>query len=197
MHGSGDARLDFLEAQAALRAKSPTAAANREGKSHSTGSNGASAAGRATSSGARHPANATQAPGRSARATSWLLQVVAAAILGQTLFFKFSAAPESVAIFTALGAEPWGRIGSGLAELLAVILLLVPRTAVLGALLSLGVMGGAIASHVLFLGIAVTNSDGSSDGGLLFALAIVVAACSAAILAIRRRQIPVLGPALF
>src|ERR1051326_1027799 len=104
---------------------------------------------------------------------SWTFQLIAAAILFQTLFFKFTAAEESVYIFTTLGIEPWGRIGSGLAELLAVVLLLVPRTVTLGALLALGVISGAIVSHLTRLGIVVKN-----DGGLLFALALIVFACS-------------------
>jgi hypothetical protein len=121
-------------------------------------------------------------------ATSWILQLVVAAILFQTLFFKFTAAAESVYIFTTLGLEPWGRIGSGVAELAACVLLLVPRTVALGALLSLGVISGAIVSHLTRLGIVVQD-----DGGLLFALAVIVFVASAAILAIRRRGIPLLG----
>ncbi|MCA9290676.1 MAG: hypothetical protein KDA25_06080, partial [Phycisphaerales bacterium] len=69
------------------------------------------------------------------RAIAWLLQITAAAILAQTLFFKFTASAESVYIFTTLGVEPWGRIGSGVAELVAATLLLIPRTIVYGALL--------------------------------------------------------------
>ena len=115
---------------------------------------------------------------------SWACQLVAAAILLQTLFFKFTAAPESVYIFTKLGMEPWGRLGSGLVELAACVLLLVPRTAALGALGSLAVISGAIASHLTRLGIAVQN-----DGGLLFALALVVFACSAVVLWLRRDEL--------
>jgi hypothetical protein len=118
----------------------------------------------------------------------WTCQVVAAAILFQTLFFKFTAAPESVYIFSKLGLEPWGRIGSGIAELIACVLLLVPRTAALGALLSLGVISGAIVSHLTRLGIVVMN-----DGGLLFGLALVVFACSAVVLWLRRGELPVIG----
>lgn len=114
---------------------------------------------------------------------SWLLQLVAAAILAQTLFFKFSAAEESVYIFTTLGMEPWGRIGSGIAELIAVVLLLVPRTVPLGALLSLGVISGALGAHVTRLGIEVKG-----DGGELFYLAVVVFLASAGILFLRRGQ---------
>ena len=119
---------------------------------------------------------------------SWVLQLVAAGILFQTLFFKFTGAPESIYIFTTLGIEPWGRIGSGVAELIACVLLLVPRTVPLGAILALGVISGAIVSHLTKLGIVVMG-----DGGLLFGLALVVFAASAIVLVIRRGQLPVVG----
>ncbi len=119
---------------------------------------------------------------------SWSLQIIAAGILFQTLFFKFTGAEESRYIFQTLGAEPWGRIASGLIELVAVVLLLVPRAVVVGALLTLGVISGAILSHLTKLGIVVRD-----DGGLLFGLAVAVFLCSAGILVIRRKQIPVLG----
>jgi putative oxidoreductase len=124
--------------------------------------------------------------------TSWVLQLVVALILFQTLFFKFTGAEESKYIFSRLGMEPWGRIGSGVVELIAVVLLLYPRTTVLGALLAIGVISGAIVSHLTKLGIVVMN-----DGGLLFGLALVVFVGSACILVIRREQIPVIGPRLF
>src|SRR5260221_12877580 len=105
---------------------------------------------------------------------SWGLQLGVAAILLQTLFFKFTGADESVYIFSTIGrflsvpaAEPWGRIGSGIVELLASLLLLLPATAALGAVLTMGVMAGAIASHLIVLGIEVKG-----DGGLLFGLAV-------------------------
>jgi len=120
--------------------------------------------------------------------TSWILQLIAAAILAQTLFFKFSGAAESKFIFTTLGAEPWGRVATGCAELVAVVLLLAPRTITLGSLLAFGLMTGAIGSHLTKLGIVVQN-----DGGLLFGLALAVFACSAVVLVLRRREIPVLG----
>ena len=84
--------------------------------------------------------------------TSWTLRGIAAVILLQTLFFKFTGAKESVYIFTTLGMEPWGRIGSGVAELIASILLLLPQTVVFGAILSLGVISGAIFFHLTKLG---------------------------------------------
>jgi hypothetical protein len=120
---------------------------------------------------------------------SWVLQLVAAGILLQTLFFKFTGAEESVYIFSTLGAEPWGRIGSGIVELIASVLLLLPATASLGAILAAGVMAGAIFSHLTVLGLEVKG-----DGGLLFALAVIVFASSAIVLTIRRTQLPVVGP---
>ena len=128
---------------------------------------------------------------------SWALRLIVAGILFQTLFFKFTGAAESVQLFTKLGLEPAGRIGSGIAELIAVLLLLYTPTVTLGALLSLGVISGAIFSHLTKLGIAVTNSDGSSDGGLLFVLALVVFVGSALLLVLHRAAIPVLGMRFF
>lgn len=128
---------------------------------------------------------------------SWALQIIVAGILVQTLFFKFTGATESVYIFTRLGLEPWGRIGSGVVELIAVILLLIPSTVTIGAILSIGVIGGAIMSHLTKLGIIVINSDGTTDRGLLFILALAVFVGSAIILFIRRTEIPVIGQRLF
>ena len=124
---------------------------------------------------------------------SWALQAVVAVILLQTLFFKFTGAPESVYIFSKLGAEPWGRIASGVFELVAAALLLYPRTVAVGALMSLGVISGAIFSHLTKLGVALTEVG---DRGELFALALVVFAGSAAVLFIRRRELPFLGAVL-
>jgi hypothetical protein len=122
------------------------------------------------------------------KTVSWILQIIVALILFQTLFFKFTGAKESIYIFSKLGMEPWGRIGSGIVELIAVGLLLHPRTITLGALLSAGVISGAILSHLTKLGIIVQD-----DGGLLFALALAVLAGSIAILLIRYREIPLIG----
>lgn len=121
---------------------------------------------------------------RAALISTWVLQFVAAAILLQTLFFKFTGAEESVFIFSRLGLEPWGRIGTGVAELIAALLLLVPATAVLGALFTLGIISGAILSHLFVLGVVVQN-----DGGLLFTLAVVVFTCALAVLAVRRSEL--------
>src|SRR5437867_1273145 len=133
---------------------------------------------------------------------SWICRIVAAIILLQTLFFKFTAAPESVYIFTKLGTfvhtylpfasigtvEVSGRIGSGIIELIAAVLLLTPRFAWAGAILAMAATGGAIVSHLTFLGIEVQG-----DKGLLFFLAIAVIVTSAIALFLHRMQIPVFG----
>ena len=121
---------------------------------------------------------------------SWILRGVAALILLQTLFFKFTGAKESIYIFSTLGLEPWGRIGSGIAELIASFLLLYPRTVVYGAALSLGVISGALVSHLTKLGITLPAVD---DHGELFALAVVVFLCSAGVLMMHRQEIPLLS----
>jgi hypothetical protein len=128
---------------------------------------------------------------RSSMIVSWIFQVTAAVILAQTLFFKFTGAPESRFIFSTLGIEPWGRIGTGVLELVAVLLLLNPRTAATGAVLAMGLMGGAIFSHLTRLGIAVQG-----DGGLLFTLACIVLLSGAIVAFLRRREIPLLGQML-
>ena len=115
---------------------------------------------------------------------TWILRIVPALIMLQTLFFKFSAAPESVYIFTKLGIEPWGRIGIGCIELVASILLLIPRFTFIGAFLTVGISAGAIFSHLTQLGIVVQD-----DGGELFILACILFVTSLALLVILRKKI--------
>lgn len=115
----------------------------------------------------------------------WSARILAAVIMLQTLFFKFTGAEESVYIFSQLGAEPVGRIGVGVLELIASVLLLTPRYVWLGAILGIGLMAGAIMGHLTVLGIDVMG-----DGGYLFFLAVVVLICSATTLIIHRMQIP-------
>ena len=124
----------------------------------------------------------------------WIVRIIVAVVLLQTLFFKFTAAKESVYIFSTLGAEPWGRIGSGVVELIAALLLLLPRTAVYGAILALGTISGAIFAHLTKLGITIPAVD---DHGGLFGLAVVVFVGSLVVLYFRRSEIPVIGPKLF
>lgn len=114
----------------------------------------------------------------------WILRIIVSVILLQTLYFKFTAAPESVYIFSNLGIEPYGRIGSRIAELIIVILILIPKTTWLGALGGSCVMTGAILSHLLVLGIEVQG-----DGGLLFFLALTTLFCCLILLYINRNVI--------
>ncbi|MDQ8202209.1 DoxX family protein [Pelagicoccus sp. SDUM812003] len=114
---------------------------------------------------------------------SWIAQIVAAVIFAQTLFFKFAGAEESVYIFSTLGVEPWGRWLAGISELVAAGLLMHPRLSWLGAMVGVGVMLGAIASHLLVLGIEVQD-----DGGLLFSLALVATVACGMCIALRRSQ---------
>jgi len=116
---------------------------------------------------------------------TWILRLTAALILLQTLFFKFTASEESVYIFSTLGMEPYGRIGSGIIELIAAILILMTRTTLLGALLGAGVMLGAIFSHIFVLGVEVKN-----DGGLLFILAIITFLCCSGLVFKHKSKIP-------
>lgn len=120
---------------------------------------------------------------------SWVLRIVTAAILLQTLYFKFTAAPESVYIFTTLGLEPWGRIGTGVVELIAAVLLLIPATVFYGAALSLLVISGAIMGHLTKLGITLPAVN---DNGELFGLAVAVFVCSAALIVMHRFEFPLL-----
>lgn len=124
---------------------------------------------------------------------SWTARIIVAVILLQTLFFKFTGAEESRYIFTTLMGpefEAIGRIGSGIVELFAAILLLTPSKAWLGSVIALGTISGAIFSHLTMLGIEVKG-----DGGLLFGLAVIVFVLSAVVLLIHRRELPILGQA--
>ena len=114
-----------------------------------------------------------------------LLRIVVALILIQTLRFKFTAHPDSIFIFESLGMEPYGRIGIGVLELISGALLLIPKTAWAGALLSIGVLFGAIVSHLTILGVEVNN-----DKGLLFYTALVTFILSCSILYLQRKDIP-------
>jgi uncharacterized membrane protein YphA (DoxX/SURF4 family) len=118
----------------------------------------------------------------------FILRLIIAVILIQTLRFKFTAHPDSVYIFTKVGLEPLGRIGIGILELIAGILLLFKKTAWAGATLTLGLIGGAIIMHLTKLGIEVKD-----DGGVLFYTAIVTFVLSLIVLYIYRANIPFIG----
>jgi len=114
----------------------------------------------------------------------WVLRILAALILLQTLFFKFTAAPESVYIFSVIGMEPWGRIGIGVLELIASVLILIPSTTLYGSVMAVALMAGAVFFHLTKLGISVLN-----DGGQLFIYALVVLFSSAALIIIKRKDL--------
>ena len=104
-----------------------------------------------------------------ANVAPWILRIIAAFIMLQTLYFKFSGSEESIYIFSKLGMEPWGRIGTGVLELIASALILIPKTTFIGSVLAICLMLGAIGAHVTKLGVVVQN-----DGGLLFIYALLV-----------------------
>ncbi len=114
----------------------------------------------------------------------WVLRILAAVILLQTLYFKFTAHPQSIKLFTTLGMEPWGRIGTGVFELIASILILIPRTTLLGALMGLGLMAGAIFFHLTKLGIIFDGDAG------LFTYAVITFVCCLLLIIIYRKNIP-------
>jgi hypothetical protein len=142
------------------------------------------------------PATAPVPTGSSFRRNAmvpWAAQLVVVVILAQTLFFKFTYAPETRYIFESRGGRPAATLVA-LAELVCVVLLLIPRTAAVGAALALAVIGGAITTHLTSLGIEVKNPvTGEGDGGLLFGLALAVAVGSLVVLAFRWRQLPYVG----
>lgn len=122
---------------------------------------------------------------RAETVVSWTCRIIAAAIMIETLFFKFTGAPESVYIFSKMNLESWWRYGQGIWELLASILLLTPRTVWAGGTLTLGAMGAAIVSHITVLGIEIQG-----DGGLLFGMACTAFLCGATTTFLYRREIP-------
>ena len=117
-------------------------------------------------------------------AVIWVLRLIAAVIMLQTLFFKFSGSPESIYIFKTLGMEPYGRIGTGVMELIASILILYPKTTAYGAVLAIGLMAGAIFFHLTKLGLVVMD-----DGGQLFIYALLVFISSLVLAIIYRQQL--------
>lgn len=117
----------------------------------------------------------------------WVLRLLVAIIFLQTLYFKFTGAPESIYIFETLGIEPYGRIGSGIVELIASILILIPRTTLLGAIIGLGTITGAILAHLTKLGIEVNN-----DEGALFTMAIIVFISCSILIYVNKDKIPAL-----
>lgn len=114
---------------------------------------------------------------------TWVLRLLAVAIMLQTLYFKFTAQEESVRLFSMLGMEPWGRIATGVLELIASALILFPRTTGFGAALGAGLMGGAIFFHLTFLGIKFGGDY------ILFVYAVIVFVCCIILLMIYKEQV--------
>jgi uncharacterized membrane protein YphA (DoxX/SURF4 family) len=127
------------------------------------------------------------------KAIPWTAQIIVAVILAQTLFFKFTYAPETQVIFGERGGRA-AATAVGILELICVVLLLIPATAAVGAALSLVVISGAIFTHLTSLGIQIRNpTSGETDGGLLFGLALTVALGSILVLAFRWRELPLVN----
>jgi putative oxidoreductase len=126
---------------------------------------------------------------KTSKIVSWIARLVAALIMLQTLYFKFSGAEESIYIFKTVGMEPWGRYGVGVMELIAAILLLISATAWIGAALGASLMAGAIGMHLTILGISVSNGNGETDGGQLFIYAVIVLIACIYVLFVNREHI--------
>lgn len=118
------------------------------------------------------------------KSISWILRIIAAVILLQTLYFKFTAQPESVNLFSLLGMEPWGRIATGVLELIAAIFILIPKTKLIGAGLGLGLMSGALFFH--FTKIGIVDATGNAT---LFIYATVVFIVCGIILALGFKEL--------
>lgn len=125
---------------------------------------------------------------KSSLVIAWALRLLAALIMLQTLYFKFTGHEQSVKLFTQLGMEPWGRIGVGIMELIASALILFPGTTGLGAALGTGLMAGAIFFHLTSLGIVFAGD------AWLFIYAVTCFVCCAILLAMYRRQVLRLVP---
>ena len=119
------------------------------------------------------------------RAWSWVCSLIAAAIMLETLFFKFTGAKESVYIFSTIGLESWWRYGQGIWELVASVCLLAPRLRWAGGFLTLGAIGAAIVTHLTVLGIQIQG-----DHGLLFGMALTTFTCGAVVTWLHRHEIP-------
>jgi hypothetical protein len=137
----------------------------------------------------REPANYDDGLTPRQRVMSWVCQLVAAGIMIETLFFKFTAAPESIYIFRKMGTEPWWRWGQGIWELLASVCLLIPRLRWMGGILTTGAMLAAILSHLTWLGYSIMG-----DHGLLFVMAIVSFICGFTVMMLHRHSIPWITP---
>ena len=117
-----------------------------------------------------------------------VIRIIIAAILVQTLYFKFGGHEDSLYIFEKTGLGDVGRIGSGIAELIAAVLILIPKTIWVGAAMTLGIISGAILMHLTKLGIEING-----DGGTLFFMAVLLFILSLVTLLLNRKSIPIIG----
>ena len=117
---------------------------------------------------------------------SWVAQIIVVVILGQTLFFKFTDAPEVVELFSKLGMGPFGYKLIGFLELIACVLLLIRPSIIWGAILSWGLMSGAIMGHITKIGF-------SGDAGTLGSMAIAAWLLSCLIIYLRKNQISIIA----
>lgn len=115
----------------------------------------------------------------------WIAQIAVVVIMGQTLFFKFTDHPETVALFDQLGQGALAYKSIGALELIACILLLIPRSITIGAGLAVGLMSGAIMAHITELGFTGPN-------GALGWMAVAAWILSLVIMYVRRTEIPIL-----
>ncbi len=120
----------------------------------------------------------------SSKAISWIAQIIAAVIMGQTLFYKFTGHPQTLEIFQEELNMPNGHYIIGALELLACILLILPQSVVYGAILGAGLMTGAIIAHITKLG-------WEGERGALGLYAVLTLTSCLVVLIVRRRQIPI------
>lgn len=111
-------------------------------------------------------------------------RLIASGILGFSAFLKLTAAPATVFIFQKLGMEPSGRFGVAVLEIIALVLILIPKTAWRGAILGCMMMFGAICMHLAMAQVTILG-----DHGLMFASAIVVFACCISVLVFHKAEL--------
>ncbi|MEM6960150.1 MAG: DoxX family protein [Myxococcota bacterium] len=119
-----------------------------------------------------------------------VLRLFVAAIMAGAGYLKLTSGAAEIAIFSELGMEPQGRMIIGLLEVASGLLLLSPHVAT-GALLTVGIMCGAIIAHATVIG----PSPGG-DGGLQMAMLALVLTSSIVLLLVSRRDLPLVGHTL-
>lgn len=113
----------------------------------------------------------------------WTLRLFISFYLIQYSYVKLSGQQSAIELFTTLEMEPWGRITIGILELITVLLILYPRTTVLGGLLGMVSMAAVIYYHLTQLGIAIRGDS------FLFIIACAIFAASLALVITNRKQL--------